>query len=201
MEPDGRTPGRTRITPQLRELRFDVGSLALYLSATVGRRATSRIERLGEPALLAAWCAGVGLVLRAGEDTELLLAQLHELREATYAVLRSVVHDRDPQADAVAVVNRMSTAALPVPVLEARGARVSTAALTGRQVCATVARDLLGVLADPERRGRLRECDSELCRMIYLDAQGGRPRRWCSTRCGNVMKVAHHRARNRADES
>jgi predicted RNA-binding Zn ribbon-like protein len=112
-----------------------------------------------------------------------------------------VVHQRDPDAASVAVVNRMSAVPVPVPVLAAAGARVSVPALTGRQLCSVVARDLLGLLADPQRRGRLRECDSELCRMIYLDTQGGRPRRWCSTRCGNVMKVAHHRARARTDEA
>jgi len=37
--------------------------------------------------------------------------------------------------------------------------------------------------------------------MIYLDTQGGRPRRWCSARGGNVMKVAQHRARHRVGEN
>ncbi|MGI5518604.1 CGNR zinc finger domain-containing protein [Streptomyces sp. CA-106131] len=56
------------------------------------------------------------------------------------------------------------------------------------------ARDLITLLSDPARRQKLRECDSEICRMIYLDAVQGRPRKWCSMqRCGNSAKAARHR--------
>ncbi|WP_252126560.1 hypothetical protein [Streptomyces sp. MBT84] len=54
---DGR---RTRITARQRELRFDAGSLSLNLIATVGRRPTTPIERMGDIERLTAWFAGWG---------------------------------------------------------------------------------------------------------------------------------------------
>ncbi|MEU1949881.1 hypothetical protein ABZ554_47365, partial [Streptomyces sp. NPDC020125] len=40
---------RPRVTARLRALRFDTGSLALNLVATLGRRDSAPIERLGIP--------------------------------------------------------------------------------------------------------------------------------------------------------
>ncbi|HEX3792320.1 MAG TPA: ABATE domain-containing protein [Pseudonocardiaceae bacterium] len=200
MDSDREIPGRTRITVQLRQLRFTAGSLALNLACTVGRRASTPIERLTSIDRVREWCAGVGLELAAGEATPELLASLWSLREAVFEVLRAAVHGGPAAESAVALVNRAAAVALPAPVLHVEGLRTEAGALAGAELCSAAARDLLALLGDPDRRGRLRECDSGLCRMVYLDTDGGRPRRWCSQRCGNVMKAARHRARTGSAE-
>ncbi|WP_208115591.1 CGNR zinc finger domain-containing protein [Labedaea rhizosphaerae] len=180
---------RTRITAQLRALRFDAGSLSLNLAATVARRGETEVERLTGPERLAEWCAGVGVDLRAADRTPEFVARLHELRAAVYDVLAASVRDRLPDKASVALVNEVAAVAPPAATL--RGTRVEPPVLTGAELRSLIARDLLDVLADPSR---LRECDSELCRMIYVDSPGGRPRKWCSMqRCGNRAKAAQHR--------
>ena len=182
-------PARTRITPQLRALRFDAGSMSLNLSATVGRRGGAEIERLTGPDRLREWCAGVGVDLRRADQTAEFVAELHEFRAAVYEVLHAAVHDRLPDKASVAMVNRVAEVAPPAARL--RGLRLELPVLTGAELKSVIARDLLAVVAD---RSRLRECDSEVCRMIYVDSPGGRPRKWCSMqRCGNQAKAAQHR--------
>ncbi|MER7108164.1 CGNR zinc finger domain-containing protein [Streptomyces sp. NPDC000229] len=61
---------------------------------------------------------------------------------------------------------------------------------------AAVARDAVDLLTDPVTRARLRQCEGEGCRRVYLDTSRGRRRRWCSSEmCGNRERVARHRAR------
>ncbi|HLU60397.1 MAG TPA: CGNR zinc finger domain-containing protein [Pseudonocardia sp.] len=67
---------------------------------------------------------------------------------------------------------------------------------------------LLGVRTTParrgrhpsgDRRGRLRACAADDCRMIVADTSQGR-RPWCSMEaCGNRAKAAEHRARAQGD--
>ncbi|MFD7638988.1 CGNR zinc finger domain-containing protein, partial [Streptomyces sp. NPDC059873] len=48
----------------------------------------------------------------------------------------------------------------------------------------------------PAARARLRECEGDSCRRVYLDTSRGRRRRWCSSEvCGNRERVARHRRR------
>jgi predicted RNA-binding Zn ribbon-like protein len=178
---------RTRITTQLRELRFDTGALSLDLLATVGRRGSTGVERLTDPDRLREWCAGVGVTLRDADQTPELVTSLHELRAAAYDVVTSVLHDRLPHKASATLVN--SVAALGTPSSHLNGTRVVQPRLTGDELRSLIARDLLGVLSKP-----LRECDSGVCRMVYVDSPGGRPRKWCSMRrCGNQAKAAQHR--------
>ncbi|MEU4894062.1 CGNR zinc finger domain-containing protein [Streptomyces sp. NPDC044780] len=191
---------RPRVTVRLRALRFDAGSLALNLVATLGRRNSVPIERLGTLDRLREWCAGVGLVLRDQDDTDEFLAELRTLREAAYDVVAAVVHGRPPSAGSVALLNDRARPAPPQPRLRATGTGVAVDGadrpLSGRELQSVVVRDLIALLGDPERRGALRACDSSLCTMLYLDHTPGRRRRWCSMRlCGNSAKAAKHRRR------
>ncbi|MCZ7459988.1 CGNR zinc finger domain-containing protein [Streptomyces sp. WMMC940] len=61
---------------------------------------------------------------------------------------------------------------------------------------AAVARDAVDLLTDPVARARLRRCEGDGCRRVYLDTSRGRRRRWCSSEvCGNRERVARHRRR------
>ncbi|AEM83562.1 protein of unknown function DUF1470 [Streptomyces violaceusniger Tu 4113] len=194
---------RPRVTARLRALRFDAGSLALNLVATLGRRTSAPIERLGTLDRLREWCDGVGLRLHDEAVTDELLTELWTLREAAYDVVAAVVHGRSPSGVSVALVNDRARLAPPQPLLVATGTGVGVDGadrpLSGRELQSVVVRDLIAVLGDPERRGALRMCDASLCTMVYLDHTPGGRRRWCSMRlCGNSAKAAKHRERRAA---
>ncbi|QYN22154.1 ABATE domain-containing protein [Amycolatopsis sp. DSM 110486] len=193
------TQPRVRVTAQLKELRFDAGSRALDLVATLGRRPTAAIERLGDTARLDAWATGVGLPLLPGEANDAALSDAQRLREAVFGVVTDVMADAPVDPTAAATVEAYAVLATEPPRLElaADGRLASSPRLrTSAQVLATVARDAIDVVTDSARRTHLRACDSPLCRMLFLDTPGGRPRRWCSMqRCGNSSKAAAFRER------
>ncbi len=191
------TTPRTRTTAAIRALRFDAGSLALDLVATVGRRPSSPVERLGDLDRLHAWCDGVGLELRTEDAGPDCLAALHGLRTAAYDVVACLLDGRAPRTESVDLLNRLAGVEPPPPGLriDAGGRpRSATGPLTAPALLSLVARDAIALVTDPRRRDRLRTCDSEICRMVYLDTLGGKPRKWCSMqRCGNSAKAARHR--------
>ena len=193
---DGRPPAR--VSALMRSLRFDGGGFALDLVATLGRRHGVPVERLDGVERLGAWCDGVSVRLRDGEATEGLLAELRLLREAAYDVASADLRGTTPALTSVALVNECAHHEPPAPRLEPGpdGVSVARPLLTGRQLQSLVARDLIALVADPELRAELRECDGPHCRMLYLDRTPGRRRRWCSMRrCGNSAKAARHRGR------
>jgi predicted RNA-binding Zn ribbon-like protein len=95
------------------------------------------------------------------------------------------------------VVNRWAARRPPASAL-----RVGRAGLTARQVEPTVAgllamlaRDGVEVLGGP-LRGRIRECSSPTCSLLYLDISRAGSRRWCSMEtCGSQDKMARYRRR------
>ncbi|ASQ99967.1 CGNR zinc finger domain-containing protein [Streptomyces sp. 11-1-2] len=194
---------RPRVTARLRALRFDAGSLALNLVATLGRRTSAPVERLGTLDRLREWCDGVGLRPHDEAVTDELLTELWTLREAAYDVVAAVVYGRPPSAVSVALLNDRARPAPPQPLLIAAGTGVGVDGadrpLSGRELQSVVVRDLIAVLGDPERRAALRVCDASLCTMVYLDHTPSGRRRWCSMRlCGNSAKAAKHRERRAA---
>ncbi|WP_306185449.1 CGNR zinc finger domain-containing protein [Streptomyces sp. MK5] len=190
----------TRVTAGIRALRFDAGSLALNLVATVGRRPVVPVERLDGVDRLRRWCAGVGFRLREADATPETVQSLHALRDAAYDIAAAVLRDGRPRRSSVDLVNRCAQAAPPAPRLRLSVAGVAlderSVELSADALLSLIARDLITLVGDPVRRSRLSECDSETCRMIYLTSGSGRPRRWCSMqRCGNSAKAARHRHR------
>ncbi|MET7935509.1 CGNR zinc finger domain-containing protein [Streptomyces sp. NPDC005322] len=199
MIPSPQPSPRPRVTARLRALRFDAGSLALNLIATLGRRNSAPIERLGTRERLREWCDGVGLRPHPREVTDELLAELHEVREAACTIVAAVVHGGTPPPEAVALLNDRARLAPPRPELRITDDGVGVdpgPALTGRELQSVVVRDLIALIGDPERRAGLRVCESPLCSMLYLDRTAARRRRWCSMRrCGNSAKAAKFRNR------
>ncbi|MFF7214607.1 CGNR zinc finger domain-containing protein [Streptomyces sp. NPDC008238] len=197
-EPAAATP-RPRVTARVRELRFDAGSLSLDLVATVGRRPSTPVERLGDHERLRAWCRGVGLCLREREDATALLGALHELRSAATDVVTAAVEARAPRQASVGLLNDLARVDPPAPRLRlGPDGRPDggTEPLSSAQLLSVVARDLIALVTDPRLRDRLRTCAAGICGMVYLDPGNGRPRKWCSMeRCGNNAKAARHRRR------
>lgn len=84
-------------------------------------------------------------------------------------------------------------------VTEREGSRYSVAQVGDRldQARATIASSLAHYLAEDDPM-RLRVCDNEMCREMFIDRSPTGRRRWCDMRiCGNQAKVARHRARAR----
>ncbi|MFI8491123.1 CGNR zinc finger domain-containing protein [Streptomyces rubrogriseus] len=193
-------PPRTRVTAQLRALRFDAGTLCLNLVATVGRRPGVPVERMGDAERLEAWCRGVGLTLEDGYDPQDVLSSLHALRAAAHDIASGALDAHRPRQESVDLVNLLARTAPPAPRLEltADGAWVAEGrrTLSKGALLSLVARDLIDLVTDEARRSRLTACASEVCRMLCLNSGGGRPRKWCSMRrCGNQAKAAGRRLR------
>ncbi|CAL9433350.1 CGNR zinc finger domain-containing protein [Streptomyces sp. enrichment culture] len=110
-------------------------------------------------------------------------------------------HPAPHPAPALARVNALAAAAAPpapraVPGPGGRLVRALDAPPACAALLAALARDAVDLLTDPAARARLRACEGDHCRRVYLDTSRGARRRWCSSAtCGNRDRVARHRAR------
>jgi predicted RNA-binding Zn ribbon-like protein len=177
--------------------RFDAGSLALNLVATVGRRfGGGPVERLDSPARLRDWLTGVGLTVSASLAEE-DLARARSLREHLDELFRSVLAGRRPPAAVLQHINAAAAAAVPQLHTTSGGVALAPTPSGGHAfdpVLALVAADAVRIVAGNERLA-LRSCHADDCQMLFL-ALGRRERRWCSSeRCGNRSRVAAHRTR------
>lgn len=178
---------------------FHRGSLALDLAGTVGHRASEREERLPDRTALAVWLREAGLLPAGTPVGDEHVAAARELREAIARAAGALADDALPPAADLETINaaaQWSRDAAP---------RLDPADLTLRWTGGDPARAALGrVAADAldliaRRRERLVRCRLPACGALLLSNSRGAPRRWCSMqRCGNVAKVAAHRARRRA---
>jgi predicted RNA-binding Zn ribbon-like protein len=178
---------------------FHRGSSALDFVGTLGRRASQTEERLPDPAALGAWLREAGLVDGRTRATAAELRAARALRESIAAVLGALA-DRTtvPRADVAAINEAARASALATPALHGPPLRVRWT--TDHPVDAALGRiaaDAIDVAAT--HRDRLVRCELDGCGALLLSASRGAPRRWCSMEtCGNVAKVAAHRARLRA---
>ncbi|MEW2635851.1 CGNR zinc finger domain-containing protein [Streptomyces sp. NPDC048389] len=191
--------------PHAQPWRFDSGRICLDLVATAqetDRRPGGR-EPLADPGRLASWLTGAGLVPAgtrpAGVDSGWVAAFV-ELRDCVDRLVRMRSEDRDLE-----VVNSRAQSAPPsiraVRDDEGRLVRALGAAPGCAALLAVVARDAIDLLTDPVARSRLRQCEGDNCRRVYLDTSRGRRRRWCSSEvCGNRERVARHRRRTSAKD-
>lgn len=128
------------------------------------------------------------------------LATIHRVRDALREVADAVAVERPADHEAVEVVNR---------TLRSREVIELTPAPDGisvgdRQAVDAVG-DALARLVEPlaetvasGRADRLRVCENETCRWVFLDRSRAGNRRWCDMRtCGNRVKARRHRARIR----
>ncbi|MET9482974.1 ABATE domain-containing protein [Streptomyces sp. NPDC006638] len=186
------------------EWRFDSGRVCLDLVATgePAPRGAERAERLDRADRLERWLVGSGLV---PEGTALVavdtgwVGRFAELREGIDRLVRAEIEGYDA-GGALERVNALAAGAPPGirAVRDEDGALVRV--LAGEPGCeallAAIARDAVDLLTDPAARSRLRQCDGDSCRRMYLDTSRGRRRRWCSSEvCGNRERVARHRRR------
>ena len=63
-----------------------------------------------------------------------------------------------------------------------------------------IAASFAQVLSSEEMK-RIKVCENPECREIYCDESKNQTRRWCSTACGNLVKVREFRKRQKEKES
>ena len=162
-------------------------------------------EHLASPADAAVWLLEHELVhpeagVRIGDPD---LARIKRVRTALREVVDAVVEGRQPDTDAVHLVNATLEARRPTR-LELDG----TALRIGHRHAETPVDDALALIAEaiveelatgkPER---LRICANDRCRWAFFDSSPTGRRRWCDMRsCGNQAKAARYRARLKEEE-
>jgi predicted RNA-binding Zn ribbon-like protein len=163
-----------RDTP-VEELRFNFrsGRLCLAFVATVGERWRGNYERLREPADLTRWYRECGLLDEPVAVTPTGLDAARTLREAIYRVAHAVI-----------------------PVLHKGTGQLTLPADGGEQAAlSTVARDAIDLFTGTAA-GRIRECASPECALLFVDTSRPGRRRWCSSAaCGSKDRSAAYRRR------
>ena len=126
------------------------------------------------------------------------------LRAALRDLFDSHLEEREPQAASVADVNAFA-ASVPTSAQLSVTPTGPEAAVRwhtehgGNAILAAIAREAIGLLADPEQRAKLRRCASPSCSMLFL-AENKR-RIWCSSAgCGNRARAARHYHKTRAEK-
>ena len=184
--------------PSPEELRFIFRSdrLCLAFCATVGERWRRGFERLPAPADLARWYAEAGVADVPVPVNRADLNGARAVREAVYRLARARVGGRAPAPGDEDVVNRAVAAPPPVPRMS-RGVVTLTAAGPDQAASAlsAVARDAVALFTTADA-GRLRECASPECGLLFLDLSRPGRRRWCSSdACGGKARAAAYRQR------
>ena len=182
--------------PQSPEFRFHHGSLALSFAGTVGDRASTPIERLGDHHALVRWLKASGLAARGAhleinrQGFESALA----LRETIWRIADAIANDRTPSKADVAALNLAAKKWYVVPQLDAKMLATTAASTSLDDALGAIALSAIDTFG--REREHLRRCNLDECGAIFLDPGTGRPRKWCTMeRCGNRAKVRAFRER------
>jgi predicted RNA-binding Zn ribbon-like protein len=135
----------------------------------------------------------------AGERT---LRRVHRVRSAIRELLVATVERRPPGARELDEMNRALrfhyvTYLVPAPDGVSLDHKHEGDPIEGAlaRLAESVAREL--TTGRPER---LRVCENQECRWVFLDTSHSGKRKWCDMRtCGNRVKVARHRQRRREE--
>jgi predicted RNA-binding Zn ribbon-like protein len=157
-------------------------------------------ETLHQPADLAEWLAGPPLAATVTvRTTDRDLTAAKALRQAIWDAAHAQAARRVLPAEAVATINRAATAAPLIPELTSGTAVRWVPPVRTAQALSTLAREMIDLLAGP-LAGRIRECASDNCPLVFVDSSRPGARRWCAMeRCGNRHKLRALRARRAPD--
>lgn len=170
------------------------GSPALDLTGTVGYRRDEPVDALVTPADLEKWIAECEeLPDEVSVDKEGFERAL-ALREAIYRLAHDRLHGQPFNPANREIINQAASAPEPTIELGPTGAHIYGDLSA---VLSSLARSGISVLADPD--SSLKECGRASCTRLYLDRSRGARRTWCGMdQCGNRVKAAAYRARQRA---
>ena len=185
------------IRPGELEFNFRSGRLCLAFAATVGERWRRGFERLCGPSDLARWCQQADLLDEEIPVTPSDLTSARELREAIYRQAKRIIDGGAPSRHDEDLVNDAASHPDLVPVLRhGTMTRVAPRGAPAHAVLSTVARDAIALFASVDP-GRLRECASPECGLLFVDSSRPGHRRWCSSgACGGQARAAAFRRRS-----
>lgn len=195
------TTGRVLQDPKGGSFRFDAGAVCLDFAHTGGEGRYAVFETLHEPADLAEWLAQPPLAaVMTIPVTARELAAAKALRQAIWDAAHAVAARRPLTAGAVAAINRAAAAAPLVPELAGNGTTAGWATpVRATQALSVLAREMVELLSGP-LSGRIRECASDDCPLVFVDSSRPGARRWCAMeRCGNRHKLRALRTRRATD--
>jgi predicted RNA-binding Zn ribbon-like protein len=179
------------------EHRFPCENLALDFVGTLRARSNAEpVEMLTSPYRLDAWFQESGLVAGGTNSQPADVPRAVALREAVYALVAARLH-REPYDDrALDLVNSVARTPPAVPRLSRTGRTFEASA---EQAMSTVARAAIDILSGPDA-DLLKECGRPECTQVFVDRSRGSRREWCSmATCGNKVKGATYRARQRGN--
>jgi len=209
------TTGRVLRDARGVSFRFDAGAVCLDFAHTGGEGRYAVFETLHEPADLGEWLAQPPLaaVLTVPATTQ-ELAAAKVLRQAIWDASHAQAGHRPLPAAAVAAINRAAAAPPLTPELTTSSTAVApltpapagvivaagwAAPVRATQALSTMAREMIELLSG-SFSGRIRECASGDCPLVFVDTSRPGARRWCSMeRCGNRHKLRAFRARRATD--
>jgi len=175
------------------------GHVALDFANTVSWRGTPRqFDHIESVPALMRWAEETGLIdqsAAAPEDEEAFLARAHRLRAAVRGTFEGAVAGTEAKRDRAALLDIarecLASAELSGLPTELRFASTEGAIL-GAIAWAAI------TLLSSERISRVKICEPDSCRWLFLDTTKNGSRRWCDMgACGNRAKVAQHRVRQK----
>ncbi|WP_250562943.1 CGNR zinc finger domain-containing protein [Sphaerisporangium fuscum] len=194
--------GRMLHDPKGGSFWFDAGAVCLDFAHTGGEGPYAVFETLHEPADLAEWLAQPPITaVMTVPVTARELTAAKALRQAIWDAAHARAAHRPLPAEAIETINRSAAAAPLVPELAADGTTAGWAPpVRATQALSTLAREMIELLSGP-LSGRIRECASDDCPLVFVDTSRPGARRWCAMeRCGNRHKLRALRARRAADQ-
>ena len=192
--------GRVLHDPKGGSFWFDAGAFCLDFAHTGGEGRYAVFETLHEPADLAEWLAQPSLAaVMTVPVTARELTAAKTLRQAIWDAAHARAARRPLPTGAVATINRAAAAVPLVPELTAATTSKWAPPVRATQALSTLAREMIELLSGP-LSGRIRECASDNCPLVFVDSSRPGARRWCAMeRCGNRHKLRALRARRAAD--
>ncbi|CAM3359105.1 CGNR zinc finger domain-containing protein [Kibdelosporangium persicum] len=171
---------------------FVSGRVSLDLAGTLKWRRSEPEELLPDGPSVAEWIVQARLLTRPPKVDDAGAAEFRRLRELVYAATRLEPKRRVARAELQAFADQPPVRS----VLTAKGTLERQGDVVA--VLSTVARDAIELIGSPDL-DRVLECGRPECTRLFVDDSRGKPRRWCGmTECGNRMKAAEYRRRQRA---
>ena len=193
---------------------FVGGRLCLdFTNTNSNRGGVEDHERLASFADLVEWGRLAGLLttaesrrLRAAgaehpAEAARVFARARELREAIYRIVSTRLEGKTPAAADLDLLNRMLTQALTHRRLTATRDGFAWEWMPAADDLGWMLWPLASSAADllmSEELARVKECASQNCNWLFVDASRNRSRRWCDMKdCGNRAKARRHYKRVR----
>lgn len=174
---------------------FIGGTIVIDFAQTGGEGDRTRFERWHTPSDMADWAELNPVLGFRPQVSQAEYDAAWHLREALWRTIQHQLVKEPPEPGDHTLIER--TAALPDLVPAWREAKAGWAAeQTFSQVMSMVARDAIDLFGTA-RVERFRKCANPNCGLTFVDNSRPGKRHWCTMeRCGNLSKVAKHRAKH-----